>query len=782
MLEKHLKTLEFDKILCLLEQMTTCEEARRKIKEIRLCTSLQEVQKQQEQTLCAQTLILRYSEPEILSFGEIHPIIARLEKGAVLSIKELLAIVMLLKTVQNLINWSKNFANLELILSKYFNELRSLKSLSDALEKAIASEDEISSLASDELARLRNKIAEVKAQIRADLDFFLHSPTTQKYLQEGIITVRNERFVIPVKIEFKNNIKGLVHDTSASGSTLFVEPIGVIEQNNRLKELVSEERKEIERILCELSDQVLEQLENVKNNHRLLIFLDVILAKGRLAIAMDAFSPVLAENGVVDLKGARHPLLPKETAVPIDIRVGSDFSTLVVTGPNTGGKTVALKTVGLLILMAMSGLAIPAKEGSVISVFSHVLVDLGDEQSIEQNLSTFSGHMKNIVKLLEVADRKSLVLLDELGAGTDPIEGAGLAIAVLEELHKRGAKVIATTHYAELKTYALGSSGVENASCEFDVETLTPTYKFSIGIPGRSNAFAIAQRLGLSEMIVKRAKESLGENSIVFEDVLQELDKIKVELQSKIEHTQILEKELCERQSQVKSFEQNLREKENQMAADFKAKTDPVMKLIEETFDKVASEIREIQKEGNLEKLEELRNKVRSNLSGYKRLWENNRVTVSDLDANLKKGDLVIIKSLQKEGFLINAPDKNGMASVKSGNMTTKLNVSDLEKIEKFTEKNPNKTSAVRGFKASKRAGDELKLLGLTVDEALDSLDKFLDDAAMFGLHSLRIVHGKGTGKLRKAVHEYLRTCSMIKGFRLGLFGEGEDGVTIVEL
>ncbi|MDR2817595.1 MAG: endonuclease MutS2 [Oscillospiraceae bacterium] len=782
MVEKYLKTLEFDEVLRLLEQMATCEETKQKIKEIRPCVSLQGVQKQQEQTSCAQTLILRYNEPEILPFGEIHPIVARLEKGATLSAGELLAVGMLLKTVQNLISWSKNFDGPELILSKYFNELRSLRSLSDTIGKAIVSEDEISSSASDELAKLRSEIVEVKAQIRADLDFFLRSPTIQKSLQQGIVTVRNERFVIPVKTECKNDIKGLVHDVSASGSTLFVEPIGVVKQNNRLKELVSKERKEIERILRELSDQAFEQLENIQNNHRLLIFLDVIMAKARLAIAMDASPPILVENGTVDLKGARHPLLPKEVAVPIDIRVGSDFSTLVITGPNTGGKTVALKTVGLLILMTMSGLAIPAKEGSVTSVFSQILVDLGDEQSIEQNLSTFSGHVKNIVKILEVADGKSLVLLDELGAGTDPVEGAGLAIAILEELRKRGTRVIATTHYAELKAYALSSDGVENASCEFDLKTLTPTYKFSIGVPGRSSAFAIAQRLGLSETIVRRAKESLDENSIIFEDVLQELDKIKVELQSKIEQNRILEEELREKRSQMESFAQELLSKENQMAADFKAKTEPVIKLIEETFDKVAVEIREIQREENLGKLEELRNRVRSDLGGYKKLWKGGGGVVSNLGAGLKRGDSVKIKSLQREGILINDPDKNGMVSVRSGNVITKLDISNLEKIGKATENFPILTKAVRGFKASKRVGDEIKLLGLSVDEALDKLDKFLDDAAMFGLHNLRIVHGKGTGKLRQAVHEYLGTCSIVKSFRLGLFGEGESGVTIVEI
>ncbi|MDR1354653.1 MAG: endonuclease MutS2 [Oscillospiraceae bacterium] len=783
MLEKHLEILEFNKVLELLEDKAAFEETKLKIKMLRPCTCFAEAQKLQEQSLCAQTLILRYAEPELISFGTLSPILCRVSGGAVLAPKDLLSINMLLKTVQNLVVWSKNFADLDVALTRYFNELRPLKALSATIDTAIISVDEISSAASGALNDVRSRIANTKEQIRGTLEEFVRSSANQKYLQESIVTVRNNRFVVLVKSECRNEVKGLIHDTSASGSTLFVEPVGIVQQNNRLRMLLVEEHKEIERILQALSEQVCEQLENIQNNHRLLIFLDVILAKARLAISMDGLSPKLTEDGIIDLKKARHPLLPKGEAVPIDICVGGDFSLLVITGPNTGGKTVTLKTVGLLSLMAMSGLLIPVGEDSVVSFFDHVLADIGDEQSIEQSLSTFSGHIKNIVDIFEVADGKSLVLLDELGAGTDPVEGAALAIAILEELRARGCRAIATTHYTELKTYALVNSGVENGSCEFDIKTLQPTYKLSIGVPGRSNAFAIAQRLGFDAKLIAVAKTNLDESSVVFENVLHELNEIKGDLQEQVAQNQQLKKHLNAEHADIQGQKRALREQEEKLVAEFMTQAEPLLQLIEDSFDTVAAEIREIKQTENINELERLRNRVRGDLAVCRKFCESkkNSTALQGSKEPLKKGDLVLIESLQKEGILVDMPNRDGVVTVRSGNMVTKLKISQLKRIEK-----PRIQSVMprvgKKFTASRGVKNELKLLGLSVDEALTELDRFVDDAVLAGLHSLWIVHGKGTGKLRAAVHEYLRSCAVVKSFRLGRFGEGEDGVTIVDV
>ncbi|MDR1260611.1 MAG: endonuclease MutS2 [Oscillospiraceae bacterium] len=783
MLEKHLKALEFDKILELLAQKAVCKEAKQRLLEIRPSTDIKEIQKLQEQTLCAQTLILRYDEPEFLLFGDISSIISRLELGAVLASKDLLCVAALLNTVWNVVGWSGNFEDMELILTKYLKELRPLKSLNETIVKAIRPGGEINNLASETLSNIRKKIADIKSQIRSELESFTRVPNVRKHLQENTVTVRNDRFVVLVKAECKGEIKGLVHDASASGSTLFVEPANVIEQNNGLKLLFAQEQREIEKVLKELSGCVYEQLGNVKNNYRLLILLDCILAKARLAIEMNAISPILVESGIIDIKGARHPLLPHKKAVPIDVGVGGNFSVLVITGPNTGGKTVALKTIGLLTVMAMSGLMLPAKENSMVSVFSHVLVDIGDEQSIEQNLSTFSGHLKNIIEILKISEKKSLVLLDELGSGTDPVEGAGLAIAIFEVIKGRGARIVATTHYAELKAYALSNEGVKNASCEFDIAALKPTYKLSMGVPGCSNAFAIARQLGFPAEIIAIAGKQLTEKNVVFENVLRELNEIKNEMQEKIEQNLVLGKKLTEECSLVEKLKEELVEKEAAMRFDFKMKTDPIVATIEDTFNEVATQIHAAQKIDNRVKLEEFRNKIKGNLSAYKKFWGEENKALKNVEEVLRKGDLVLVKNLQKEGILVDAPDKNGVVVVRIGNLTTKLNILNLRKIKRLKIEKTYTSKTVKGVsKSTKKIENEIKLLGLAVDEALFELDKFIDEASAVGLHSLRIVHGKGTGKLRAAVHNYLKSCSVVKTFRLGFFGEGENGVTIVEL
>ena len=780
--------LEFNKVLNSVAEQAVYSESKTQILKLEPSTNFETVKKLLKRTEMAMILCLRYGMPDILQLNDMDIILKKVEQGGIASLKELINILQMLRTVKNLKLWYIEFIQKEQEkepeFNREFNNLAELKHLYHTLENAIISEEELSDNASPNLFNIRRELKQNANAIKEELWQFAKTPETKKYLQEGTVTIKNGRFVLPVKSEHQSKINGLVHEASASGSTLFIEPEAVVSGNNKIRLLEAAEKEEIYKILRELSNKVLKNLEQLKNNWRLIMFFDMLFAKAKYAIQINAINPELTEDSKINLIGARHPLLPQEAAVPIDIAMPKETSTLVITGPNTGGKTVTLKTAGLLALMAMSGLLIPAKEGSTISVFRNILVDIGDEQSIEQNLSTFSGHIKNLVQILKVANSHSLVLVDELGSGTDPIEGAGLAVSILNELKSKGAKTIATTHYSELKMYALNTPNVQNASCEFNIDTLKPTYKLILGIPGKSYAFNIAERLGIEQKIIENAKKYIEEDKLRFEDVVNKLNNTQQELQEKIDANETLKKELEIERNKLKVMQAEMLQQKEELIEKFKAETEPIIEFLQKSLKHTATELEEIKKEGNIKRLEELRTKFKTDIHSKlgKISFKNDKQNINNGKIHFKSGDTVLVLSLHKEGVLTSNPDKNGFVNVKLGNISTKISTLDLKLC-----KTQNLTNKISHFKAatsrvSRKAATELHLRGLTAEEATAELDKFIDDAIISGLHSVVVVHGKGAGILKTAVHNYLKSSRVVKSFRLGKYGEGEDGVTIVEL
>lgn len=780
--------LEFNEVLNSVAEQAVYSESKEQILKLEPSTNFETVKKLLKRTEMAMILCLRYGMPDMLQFDDMDIILKKIEQGGIASLKELINILQMLRTVKNLKRWYIEFIQKEQEkeqeFNREFNNLAELKTLYHTLEDAIISEEELSDNASPNLFNIRRELKQNANAIKEELWQFAKTPETKKYLQEGTVTIKNGRFVLPVKSEHQSKINGLVHEASASGSTLFIEPEAVVSGNNKIRLLEAAEKEEIYKILRELSNKVLKDLEQLKNNWRLILFFDMLFAKAKYAIQINAINPELTEDSKINLRGARHPLLPQGAAVPIDIVMPKETSTLVITGPNTGGKTVTLKTAGLLALMAMSGLLIPAKEGSTVSVFKNILVDIGDEQSIEQNLSTFSGHIKNLVQILKIADSHSLVLVDELGSGTDPVEGAGLAVSILNELKSKGAKTIATTHYSELKMYALNTPNVQNASCEFDIETLKPTYKLILGIPGKSYAFNIAERLGIEQKIIENAKKCIDEGKLRFEDVVNKLNNTQQELQEKIDANETLKKELEIERNKLKVMQAEVMQQKEELIEKFKAETEPIIEFLQKSLKHTATELEEIKKEGNIKRLEELRTKFKTDIHSKlgKISFKNDKQNINNGKTHFKSGDTVLVLSLHKEGVLTSNPDKNGFVNVKLGNISTKISTLDLKLC-----KTQNLTNKISHFKTttsrvSRKAATELHLRGLTAEEATAELDKFIDDAIISGLHSIVVVHGKGTGVLKSAVHNYLKSSRVVKSFRLGKYGEGEDGVTIVEL
>lgn len=671
-------------------------------------------------------------------------------------------------------------------LTHYFDALEPFTQIAEELRRCILSEEEIADNASSALMHIRRSIAQANDKIRHQLTSMVNG-SYRMYLQDAIITMRDNRYCIPVRAEYKSQVPGIVHDQSSTGSTLFIEPSSVVELNNKIRELFMEEDKEIEVILATLSAMVGEHTEDIFNNQTIMTALDFIFAKGTLAMEQNATQPVLCKEHVIDIRKGRHPLIDSKKVVPIDIKLGKDFDLLIVTGPNTGGKTVSLKTVGLLTLMGQAGLHIPAADRSVLSVFTEVFADIGDEQSIEQNLSTFSSHMKNDVSILQNADADSLCLFDELGAGTDPTEGAALAIAILDYLHQRGICTMATTHYSELKVYALSTSRVENACCEFDVETLSPTYRLLIGVPGKSNAFAISSRLGLSDELIDAAKKHITEDKESFEDLLADLENSRItiekereEISSYKERIRTLQKQLENKQDKIEQSKERILREANEQARN-------ILKDAKEVADET---IRTFQKAGpgaSMRDLEKSRDKVRNKLKNTsdKLSIKNTETTHKPLKpGQLQLGDSVKIVSMGMRGIVNSLPDAKGNLFVQCGIMRTNVNIKDLILIpdepaiskSKTTQKtNAGKIKMSKSYSIS----PEINLLGKTVDEALAALDKYLDDAYLAHLKSVRIVHGKGTGALRNAVANHLRRTKYVDSFRLGEFGEGDAGVTI---
>ena len=788
--KKAIHALEYMKIIDQLTQKASSPLGKEKCRRLRPSNSLSEIETMQLQTAHALTRLFQKGNINFGSVKDIRASLKRLEVGSSLNIVELLTICSFLENVNRVKSYGRPDRDDTApdCLSAMFQTLEPLTPLSAEIRRCILSEEEISDDASPTLRQICRVIKIANDRIHTQLNSIVNS-NSRIYLQDAVITMRNGRYCIPVKAEYKNQIPGMIHDQSSTGSTLFIEPMSIVKLNNDIRELELQEQKEIEVILARLSEEVAQYGEALSDNFTIMVELDFIFARAALAMEQNATAPVFNTKGIINLRKARHPLIHKKQVVPIDIRLGEDFDLLVVTGPNTGGKTVSIKTVGLLTLMGQSGLHIPAADRSQLSVFHEVYADIGDEQSIEQSLSTFSSHMTNVVSFLEKADRHSLVLFDELGAGTDPTEGAALAIAILSHLHKQGIRTMATTHYSELKVYALSSEGVENASCEFDVETLRPTYRLLIGVPGKSNAFAISSKLGLPDYIIEKAKEQISQEDESFEDMMTSLEASRITIEK--EQTEIqkykleieaLKKQLEEKQSKIDERKerilQNANEEAHKILQEAKDYADETIKLYHK-FQKDHVDMSTVEKER--QKLRQQMNKVEKNMAmKQKKQKPTKQLKASDL----KVGDSVKVLSMNLKGTVSTKPDSRGNLFVQMGILRSQVNISDLELIDEPVIKTPSLSRTGQGkIKMSKSASvsTEINLLGKTVDEAIAELDKYLDDAYIAHLSSVRIVHGKGTGALRQGVHNYLKRQKHVASYRLGTFGEGDAGVTIVE-
>ena len=747
------------------------------------------------QTLDAHTLMARFGGPSFGGLKNVNNSLSRANAGGVLTMRELLDIAEVLRSLRGLCEWRSKNSGVETCLDSYFDMITPNKYLEDKINSAIISEDELSDNASPALYDIRRKIRAASSRVREQLDKMVRSGYYQKFLREAIVTQRNGRYVVPVKIEHRAEIKGLVHDTSSSGATVFIEPAAVVEANNDIKVLQSKERDEIERILSELSAEAGSFYETVKSSYECAVELDVIFAKAKLAYEMKASAPVLNDCGKINLHKARHPLIDPKRVVATDINLGIDFDTLIITGPNTGGKTVSIKTVGLLCLMAMCGLMIPAGDRSEVSVFERVFADIGDEQSIEQSLSTFSSHMTNIIDIVRNADSRSLVLIDELGAGTDPVEGAALAMAILERLHEKGAKIAATTHYAELKSYALSTPGVENGSCEFDVATLKPTYRLLIGVPGRSNAFAISSRLGMEDGIIERAKQLVSSENISFENTVEALERSRQEYEKKTEAAEQLritaEKEKREAKEYKDSIE-SLRQKELDEA---RSRANGIIEQAKRSAYSLMQEIEKLKKESekSRDKAEITRRAkqlMKKSMGEFDDIVNPVSALVDDEDyvlpRPLKVGDEVIVADIGKNATVTALANKKGEIEVMAGIIRMRTPESNLRLVSGAKSKSTGGTSKPKAsgriFNPAETAKSECDLRGMNVEDAIMEIDRYIDRCLRLGLNEVSLIHGKGTGALRKGVQDYLRKNKFVKSFRLGTFGEGESGVTIVTL
>ena len=774
--------LEYDKVLSQIASMARTEGAAELIRQTEPTDDIVVVKRLLAQTAKAKEMIVAKSHPPFGQCKNVVPSLDRASKGAVLTPKELLDTSALLRSVSALRRYPASTDDLG-ALEPFFGALKEISHLEKAISDAIIAEDMIADTASDVLYRIRRDMRKCESNIRDTLARYT-SGGSSKYLQENIVTMRNGRYVVPVKAEHKNEIKGLVHDTSASGATLFIEPLAVLEENNRLRELRVAENDEIERILSSLSSQVAAQATTLALNYKALTDLSAIFARAEYSYSIRGISPVINEKDTtMKLLAARHPLLDKDKVVPVTVTLGGKNSVLVITGPNTGGKTVALKTLGLFVLMNQSGIEIPCDFGSVLPVFDAVLPDIGDEQSIEQSLSTFSSHMVNIVTIIEQTTSRSLCLFDELGAGTDPTEGAALAIAIIEEEKKRGAVVAATTHYAEIKQYALETDGVVNASCEFDVETLKPTYRLIVGLPGKSNAFAISLRLGIPEHIIERAKAVMSDDNIRFEDVITRLQDTESRLSKEKENAERLkseaEKKLAEAEALRKAAEadaensvRKAREQANRILISAKASSEYIL-------DEVNELKRKAEKEKSFDTLEEARRSIRKVLKETNVEQEDAPEDDYVPPRPFRVGDTVMIAGINKEAYIIALDGDN--ATVQAGIIKTKVKTSELRLKDKPAQQQTKKTT-LSVSRNSAPAKQEIDVRGQTGDDAYFMIDRFFDSAIMANYHVVTIIHGKGTGALRAAIWAKLRKDKRAKSFRLGSYGEGDFGVTVVEL
>ena len=788
--QKTLFKLEYDKIIALLEKEATSFRGGQLCRRLKPMTDLHKINTYQEQTAAAYTRIVQKGR---ISFGDAAPVeesMKRLEIGGSLSSTELLRISRLLVNAARVKAYGRHDTQEESFdcLDEYFNQLEPLTPLSNEIDRCIIGEDEYSDDASSTLKQIRRSINNINDKVHATLTTLVNG-SLRTYLQDAIITMRGDRYCVPVKAEYRGQVQGLIHDQSSTGSTLFIEPMAIVKLNNDLKELYAKEQEEIQVILANLSEEAAQYIEEIRADYRSLTDLDFIFARGALAMSMRASRPLLNEEGRIRIREGRHPLLDPKKVVPITVTLGEDFTLLIITGPNTGGKTVSLKTVGLFCLMGQSGLHIPAGDRSELAVFHQIYADIGDEQSIEQSLSTFSSHMTNIVSFLKKVDERSLVLFDELGAGTDPTEGAALAISILSHLHQRGIRTMATTHYSELKVYALSTPGVENACCEFDVESLRPTYRLLIGIPGKSNAFAISGKLGLPDYIIEDAKKRLSEQDVSFEDLLTDLETSKRTIEKEQEEIARLKKEAEDLKAQAKQRQEKLDDQRDRILREANEKANAILREAKEIADKTIKDFRKFGKENisasEMEKeREKLRKKIKDTASAS--AMKAQKPKKEHKASDFKLGESVKVLSMNLTGTVSSLPDAKGNLTVRMGILSSQVNISDLEIIEEvspYAPKKMNRTSKGKikmGKSLSVRP--EINLLGRTVDEAVAELDKYLDDAILAHLNTVRVVHGKGTGALRKGIHEYLRRQKHVKSYHLAEFGEGDAGVTIVEL
>ena len=788
--QKALSSLEYPKIIERLTEKASSPMGKELCRKLQPSTDINRIRLMQTQTKDALTRLFQKGSVSFGSVKDIRGSLKRLEIGSSLGIMEILSVCALLENTSRVKAYSRGDRS-DLpsdSLDSMFEQLAPLTPLSSEIRRCILSEDEISDDASPALRQVRRNMKVTNDRIHTQLSGLVNG-NARTYLQDSVITMRNGRYCIPVKAEYKGQVPGMIHDQSSTGSTLFIEPMAVVKLNNDMRELELQEQKEIEIILAGLSEQIAEEREAIALNLELMVQLDFIFARAGLAMDMNGSEPVFNEEGRVLLKKARHPLIPKKKVVPIDIRLGDDFDLLIITGPNTGGKTVSLKTVGLLTLMGQAGLHIPALDRSELALFHEIYADIGDEQSIEQSLSTFSSHMTNIVSFLEKADSRSLVLFDELGAGTDPTEGAALAISILSYLHDKGIRTMATTHYSELKVYALSTPGVENACCEFSVETLRPTYRLLIGIPGKSNAFAISSKLGLSDQIIERAKEQISEQDESFEDVLSSLEENRVTIENERLEIARYKEEIKTLKAQLESRQEKLDAQRDRILRQANEEAHKVLEEAKEYADQTMKLFHKFQKnnvdtsavERERQELRKRMNKAEKNMSDRQETKKpKKQLTAKDI----RPGDSVKVLSMNLKGTVGSRPDSKGFLFVQMGIIRSKVHLSDLELVDEpvITTPSLQKTGAGK-IRMSKSASvsTEINLLGRTVDEAIAELDKYLDDAYIAHLKSVRIVHGKGTGALRKGIHDYLRRQKHVSSFRLGDFGEGDAGVTIVD-
>lgn len=789
---KTYKTLEYTKIIERLTDLASSPLGREMCEKLEPSIDLDEIRLLQKQTSDALSRLWKKGAVSFSGTRDIRGSLKRLEIGSTLSAREILDISSVLNVALRIkplakITDKEDSEEYEDSLAEFFTSIEPLSPVNNELKRCIIADDEIADDASATLSSIRRSIKSTNDKIHNLINSMVNSQTVRTYLQDNVVTMRNGRYCLPVKAEYKSSMPGMIHDQSATGSTIFVEPMGVVQMNNELSELAIKEQREIEKILADLSNLLAEHIEEIHTDLMVLSQLDFIFARAALSKALKCSEPDFNTEGIINLKCARHPLLDQSKVVPIDVRLGENYNLLVVTGPNTGGKTVSLKTVGLLTLMGQSGLHIPADEHSKLSVFNQVYADIGDEQSIEQSLSTFSSHMTNIIKILDKADDKSLVLFDELCAGTDPVEGAALAISILTFLHNLNVKTMTTTHYSELKVFALSTEGVENACCEFNVETLSPTYRLLIGIPGKSNAFAISLKLGLPGFIVDDAKGRLNEDSKSFEDILTDLEESKITIEQEKEEIKSYKLEIEELKRKLEKKTENLDDRRERILREANEEAMAILEDAKSFVDETIRNMNKLKTGGSTSAMENERHKLRGKMSDTEKklVLKNNKTPKKTYKpSDFKLGSAVKVLSLNLNGTVSSLPNAKGDLFVQMGILRSQVNISDLELIDEPVVTSPNlqKTSTGK-IKMSKglSVATEINLIGMTTAEAIPALDKYLDDAYLAHLTSVRVVHGRGTGALKNAVHAHLKRQKYVKTYRLGTFGEGDTGVTIVE-